>query len=31
MNYFIFNGENSKDKGIIITKMPQISKAAKRI
>lgn len=31
MNYFIFNGENSKNKGIIITKMPQISKAAKRI
>lgn len=31
MNYFIFNGENSKDKGIIITKMPSISKAAKRV
>ena len=31
MNYFIFNGENSKDKGIIITKMPPISKPAKRI
>ena len=31
MNYFIFNGENSKDKGIIITKMPPISKPAKRV
>ncbi len=31
MNYFIFNGKNSKDKGIIITEMPQISKPAKRV
>lgn len=31
MNYFIFNNINSKDKGIIINKMPVIPKPAKRI
>lgn len=31
MNYFIFNGKNSKDNGIIITKMPPISKAKRRV
>lgn len=31
MNYFIFNGVSSKDKGIIITKMPPISKPERRV
>ena len=31
MSYFIFKGQNSNDKGIIITKMPPISKAERRV
>lgn len=31
MNYFIFNGKKSTDKGIIITKMPPIPKPARRV